>query len=166
MAITAVVYLRITGIRFAQKDCAVADHRDRLLADRVRGPRVNAAIAEINNRLRPEQTLAVLSEGVMLNYITRRVNPTPYHNFMPDGLIIFGEDNILRSFQEHPPDFVMLVHKDTAEFGYQFFGRDYGTSIDQWIQSHYEEVWLIGNRPFQRAEEFGMLLLQRRGEGP
>ena len=123
---------------------------------------VNEATAEIKARVEQKQTLVVLPEGVMLNYLTRRVNSTRHSNFMPDGMLIFGEDEILQTLRDHPPDFIMIVHKDTADFGLPFFGQDYGESIYAWVQDGYEEVWLIGNRPIEKRYRFGMLLMQRR----
>ena len=100
----------------------------------------------------------------MLNYLTRRINPTPYVNFMPPELIIFGEDAILDSLQEKPPDLIAIVHKDTSEYGYRFFGRDYGQSIMHWVRQDYRPLGVIGAPPL-RDRRFGILLLER-GELP
>ena len=56
----------------------------------------------------------------MINYLTRRLNPTPYTSFIPTPVIIYGEQTILQSLQKHTPDFVLLVHKNTGSFGYRF----------------------------------------------
>jgi len=31
----------------------------------------------------------------------------------------------LDTIKRHPPDFILLVHKDTSEYGHTHFGRDY-----------------------------------------
>ena len=38
----------------------------------------------------------------MVNYLARRVNPTPYINFMPPELIMFGEENMVAAFRSSP----------------------------------------------------------------
>jgi hypothetical protein len=106
------------------------------------------------------ETLTVIPEGVMINYLSRRVNPTPYNYFMPTDLMIYGEENMLKAFQANPPDYVCLVHKDTSEFGFTFFGRDYGQTLYSWIQRNYRRVKLIG-RPPLKDERFGLELLKR-----
>ena len=153
-------HVRMMGVYFEGKTYTVAVGRDAFLAD-VRGVAVTEALTMIARYVGPEQTLAVLPEGVMLNYLARRVNPTPHNNLMPPGLIVFGEQDILRTFQDHPPDFIMLVHKDTTEFGARFFGRDYGRRILEWVNAGYEPVLLIGYPPL-RDERFGIMLLRRK----
>jgi len=157
VAVTA--HLQVIHWHLRQKIVPVGRGADAFLADG-RGVFVNRALAEIRRRLRPDQTLAVLPEGVMLNYLTRRVNPTPYVNLVPLAFLLFGEENIVASFQHHPPDLIALVHKDTSEEGVRFFGRDYGQGLSAWIQAHYHEVALIGAKPLQ-DERFGILLLQK-----
>ena len=107
----------------------------------------------------------------MLNYLARRANPTPYTNFMPIELDLFGEEVILAAFQEHPPDFIVITHKNTAEFAaadefgrrprLHFFGRDYGRTLVHWIVSEYEHVLRAGAAPLT-DKRFGMDLWRRK----
>ena len=68
---------------------------------------------------------------------------------------------MLRDFQAAPPDYVVLVARDTTEQGAAYFGRDYGRRLAGWIESRYEEVLQVGARPFTTGA-FGMTLLHRR----
>src|SRR5262249_15789634 len=99
--------------------------------------------------------------GVMLNYLCRRVNPTPFINFMPPELIMFGEGKIVNAFEAHPPEYVIVANKQTEEYGLLYFGRDYGRKVHQWIMENYTEVKLWGERPLQ-SPAFGILLLKRK----
>ena len=112
-----------------------------------------------------DATVAVLPEGVMLNYLTRRANPTGHVNFMPPELLIFGEATIVESFRESPPDFVVLLHKDTREYGVGFFGRGYGRDLHAWVRDHYETVEQFGDEPLLPTTRFGATLLTRRDSG-
>ena len=96
----------------------------------------------------------------MLNFLARRVNPTPYPSLMPTELAAFGEAAPLRELERHPPDYVVLAQRDTSEFGVKFFGRDYARAIGRFIETHYRPVWLAGAPPF-RDDRFGLLLLER-----
>jgi hypothetical protein len=84
-------------------------------------------------------------------------------NFMMTEEIVFGEEVVLASLQRRPPDYVLLVHKDTSEFGYWTFGDDpyYGLRIMTWINRHYEPAALIGAEPFA-GSTFGIKVLKRR----
>jgi hypothetical protein len=132
---------------------------DAFLAD-MRGFHVAALLAQLR-QLPADATLLVLPEGVMINYLARRRNPTPYLNFMPPELILFGEGAILNAFERQPPDYVALVHKSTREYGFPFFGRDYGVSLRAFVDRHYRLVSRIGEEPLSPDSDFGITLHRR-----
>jgi hypothetical protein len=115
----------------------------------------------LSNDIPAGATVAALPEGIMLNYQARRVNPTGFINLMPPELEMFGEQAIIRSFAAQPPDYVLLVHKETKEYGVRFFGSDgYGEQIMQWVTEHYTPVQTLGAEPM-RNKEFGVKILRR-----
>jgi len=83
-------------------------------------------------------------------------------NFMMTEMIVFGEDAMVAALAAHPPDYVLLVDKDTSEFGVGAFGVDpnYGRRIMAWIEEHYEEAALFGAEPFHNRG-FGIRILRR-----
>ncbi len=101
----------------------------------------------VDATLPPEATLVVLPEGAIINYLTRRINPTRHLNFLPPELAIFDEKKILEDLETHPPDFVALVHRDTAEYGVPLFGTDYGHDLYAWALRGYERVIQVGSKP-------------------
>ena len=98
----------------------------------------------------------------MLNYLSRRATTARQMNFMMTEMIVFGEEAMVAGFQAGPPDYVVLVHKDTSEWGVGPFGRDdrYGRRIMRWVYQHYELVVLFGDEPFQ-SKAFGIQILKR-----
>ena len=105
-------------------------------------------MALIEERIEPAETLAVMPEGVILNFLSDRDNPVPYTTYGSGEVMIFGEDNILASFESNPPDFLLIVHQDGSEFGRRFFGRDYARKIWTWITAEYHCLEpLIGAPP-------------------
>jgi hypothetical protein len=151
--LTAVMWL--TSANFGRKTIPVGRGADAFLADR-RGIEINAVLAALART--KADTLAVLPEGAMLNYLARIPSPVPYVNFMPPELIIFGEQAMARALAARPPRLVILAHKDTTEFGYPRFGRDYGQRLAGWISSHYRRVERFGSEPLV-GETFGILLM-------
>jgi hypothetical protein len=123
---------------------------------------VKAALAWIETNLRPDQTLGVLPEGAMLNYLTRRRNPTPYLVFMAE-MDAFGEAAMLAAYRRTPPDFIALVHRDTDEYGEGWWGerQGFGRDVMAWVRAAYEPVHLIGAPPFT-TDEFGIQFLRRK----
>lgn len=126
-----------------------------------KGALVAKALADLEQRLGPDETLAVLPEGVMLNYLSRRGSTVPHTNYMPPEVILYGEDRILADLQAAPPDYVALVHKDTSEYGFPLFGRDYGEKLHAWVLRHYEPVHRVGHVPLKHVRRFGIELRKR-----
>src|SRR5438093_11717465 len=159
LLVAALTHLEVSGRRFAAKTHPVGGGADMLLAD-ARGPVVEAALGAVARQVAEGQSLAVLPEGVMLNYLSRRASPTAYTNFMPPELAFYGEERMLAALRAAPPDYVALVHKDTREYGVRFFGHDYGRRLYAWIRRNYREVATFGARPLH-DQRFGIALLRR-----
>ncbi len=162
LTVVVVAALGATAGQLEIKRVKVGHGADLIRSDTTRGPVVAEFLAASADVIREGQTLVVLPEGVMLNYLLRRVNPSPYINFMPVELILFGEARILDAFRASPPDFVALVHKDTSEYGLPFFGEDYGQAILDWVMENYEPVARFGEQPLIAGTRFGIDLLQQR----
>lgn len=123
---------------------------------------VNDLLQEIQTTVPQNATLAPVPEGLMMNYLTRRKNSIPYLNLMVTELSIFGEEKILQSFKNAPPDYIALLQRSTIDFGFAHFGDSEinGTSIRDWIKAHYQVVWSEGADPFA-SNDFGVKLLKR-----
>jgi hypothetical protein len=122
---------------------------------------LRAALREIEDLAPKDATLAVLPEGALANFLTRRSNPTPYLALMPVEEIAYTPARVAAAYRAAPPDFVLLVHKDTAEFGARAFGRDYARELGDFLAEAYEPVAHLGAEPFTSAQ-FGMKLLKHR----
>ncbi len=157
-------HLALAGVLLEQKQHPVGSGPDWFLAGE-RGPVVDRAVRALAAGVPPGGTLLAVPEGVMLNYLLRRPNPTPYLFFGPFDVAIFGEARMLKALEAHPPDHVALVHKDTAEYGARTFGRDYGHGIAAWVRANYQAVEVLGAPPFE-DKGFGIALMTRRRSGP
>jgi hypothetical protein len=144
LGVGAVQHLRVTAGWLERKTTVVGAGRDAFRAD-VRGEFVNDALAAL--RESGARSLAVLPEGVMLNYLARLPNPTPYINFMPPEALLFGEENWLTAFREAPPDVILRVPKDTSEYGRGDFGVGYGRGLSEWVQGAYRPVGVLRRPP-------------------
>jgi hypothetical protein len=126
-----------------------------------RGEHVNEALKQLEAGAQPNDSMTVMPEGIMLNYLARRLSPTPYVNYMPTEFRLFGEQKILSALEANPPDWIALIEKDTSEYGSRYFGLDFGQLIGQWIASHYAPASLIGSPPFVDGR-FGILLMKKK----
>jgi hypothetical protein len=154
-------YLTIQSNFIALKATKVGVGADVFRSD-LRGLIVNEALHAIAANGGADKTLAVLPEGVMINFLGKCTNPTPYIFFMPFDVNLFGEDQMLAAFQTNPPELVALVHKDTSEYGFRYFGQDYGQKLMVWIKHNYDPFYHTGDPPLQAGSRFGILLLRRK----
>jgi hypothetical protein len=94
----------------------------------------------------PNSTLAVLPDGSMLNFLTRRTNPAGYLRWNPTEEAVFGQENMTQAYMHARPDFIILIQLGTDEYGIQPFGEDprNGLELKHWIDAHYRTVYQAG----------------------
>jgi hypothetical protein len=149
-----------------EKTLAVGNGHDKILTFDAKshpvGPAVLSALDWLKENTPAEATLAVLPEGVTVNYLTRRLNPTKYLIWNPAEMVGFGQATMTTAFRESAPDYVMLIHRDPSEYGVKFFGQEdrFGLKLMQWIEANYQPVCLIGNEPLHNSL-FGIKILKR-----
>ena len=155
---------------YRAKNFTVGEGADRIISY---DPKVDATgyamqytVSWLQKNTLPTDTLAVLPEGALINFLTRRTNPTPFLCLTPSEIAAYGEKNILAAFARALPDYILLIHRDSREYGVKYFGLEpgYGYDIMQWILANYSTVWLIGHEPLQ-TNRFGIKLLKRNDLG-
>ncbi|HZM05440.1 MAG TPA: hypothetical protein VFC44_20770 [Candidatus Saccharimonadales bacterium] len=106
-------------------------------------PAIAATLDWIETNTPPNSTLAVLPEGAMLNYLSRRTNPAKYLRWNSAELSVFGQENMDDAFTQNSPDYVILIERDMHEFGLKPFGEEerFGLRLKQWIDIHYKAVY-------------------------
>lgn len=91
-----------------------------------------------------KDTMVVFPEGVMLNFLSQRKIPGKHVTYMHAEMAAFGEESILKDFMKSPPDYFILVKKDTSMYGPTIIGKNYGVKITQWVLTNYHQVWKTG----------------------
>jgi hypothetical protein len=128
----------------------------------VEGENFNRALDWIQKQVPPHATFAALPQGVMLNYLSRHVNPTPCLDWNPTMLAYFGAHNMTAALTNHPPDYLALVEWQTFEFGTGYFGSaGYGDDVMAWVNTNYEPAQLFGSEPLKNGL-FGIKILKHR----
>jgi hypothetical protein len=139
--------IRISQYTYSRRDVSVAADGDRVLlmnpAILPSGAGLAATLQWVQNNTPPDSTIAVLPEGVMLNYLSRRANPAGYLRWNTAELAVFGQENMNAAFTNHSPDYVILLERDMREFGVRPFGEEdrFGLKLMQWIRLHYKPIY-------------------------
>jgi hypothetical protein len=124
------------------------------------GMAIDLALKQIKDVIPEDNNFVVLPEGIILNYLTRRQSASPNIEFMPSSVAMVGEEKIIHDFDAHKSDFIILVHRDTLEYGARYFGVDYAVNLASWIRKNYSPVARIGDEPF-RNNNFGIIIAKR-----
>jgi len=100
----------------------------------------------------------------MINYLLRLPLGVPIMNYMRTEYMIFGKDRIEGDLFAHRPDFILVTHKETSDFGYPLYGKmpEYGADVMAWLKREYEQIALFGEQPLTRADSEGVALWRRR----
>jgi hypothetical protein len=161
MLVPAVVaMLGIQGSWIERRTCEVAPGTLDAFRCEPGGQCLNDFVREFSARAAPGQTLAVMPEGAMLNYLCRRESSVPYPNYLPLEMALYGEEAMLAALQAHPPDWIALTNRSMEEYGVQWFTRDYGRAVGAWLAVNYGPAATIGAPVFE-GKDFGILLLKR-----
>jgi len=112
----------------------VADGADRFYAF---GPAVDETGAVVQwcvermKTAKPSDTLLVLPEGVMINYLSRHERPMPEFTD--------NEPEYIKQLAQVRPDYVIVIWGDQRDGGINRFGDpgQPGEKIEQWLRTHY-----------------------------
>lgn len=159
-AVTALLLSLLHGavVRRSSDWIAMGSGPNRFRAEKQFAGPINALLAHLGTSP-GGATLAVLPEGAAINFLSGRVNPTPYHTLLPPEYIMFGEERIFIAYRDNPPDYIALLQRSTKEYGPRGFGHGYAGPIYSWIRSNYHPVWRNGGDI--ESDDFGILLLER-----
>ena len=127
-----------------------------------RAKRCKELIDFLNINTGERETLVVFPEGLGINFFSGRENPLYFNMYLPLDLAR-GDivDRIISEMENKEIDYVALTQRDTTEYGYPAFGKDYATEIMQYISENYILYKQFGPFPFT-TREYGIALFKRK----
>ncbi len=152
---------------YSMMDYAVGEGGDTIIASgHYGGKGVDILLEQIDKVMAPEDDFVIMPEGVLLNYLSRRKNPTEFITFLPTDMTIYGEDRLLSALQTTNPDYIILISRDTIEYGVHYLGQGYGDNIFNFVKNGYSDVVRIGDMSFLENSEgkgLGIVIMKRNG---
>ncbi|MHC4943771.1 MAG: hypothetical protein ACYTG7_12210 [Planctomycetota bacterium] len=129
------------------------------------GLNIALAVQFLEEEALPGETLLVLPEGALVNFMTGLANPLYYNLFIPPELNAPGvEEEVIRQIEEYKVDRIMKVQRNVDEYGYRDLGLDYGKKLFAYIEEHYELQTSFGTTPYER--KLGGCILYARKKRP
>ena len=110
----------------------------------------------------PGQTLLVLPEGEMINYLARMPSPLAPYYFFTSALSDGREEALVGQLSKRPPDWVVIVSRDLREYGIQRYGEAPGEGrlMLGWVAENYQRELAVGGDPLDVGQA-GAILLKR-----
>lgn len=162
--------LRITEHWLTRKTTWLGSDGDRLyVLDGSVDPRarpVRDAIRLSRKRAEPDESVLVVPEGGIVNYLARRRSPIPTSSLLPPEIAAVGSDRLLESLVEDPPALVFVSPLPLADYGDKSPGNDpsFGAEIMRWIDERYA-VWISLSDVASAGVRHELRVLRPRG-GP
>lgn len=156
-----------SGAAYLSEQLAVGAGKDKILtfgpSDNP-GEAVKAAVSWVDTNTPPTATLAVLPYGVAINYLTRRINPTPCVFWDQIVMPVYGPSNMVAAFETHAPDYVLFVDRDPSNPGFHNYSREpaFRRELMPWVEAHYRLVRVIRGAPAANGPTTVKILKRRR----
>ena len=87
----------------------------------------------------PGERLLVLPEGIMINYLMRRLTPLRTAHFFAGALYDGREAAVVEQLKRSPPEWVLLLSRDLREYGVDRYGESpgHGEFLLRWMLANY-----------------------------
>jgi hypothetical protein len=122
-------------------------------------------VSDVLRKDDPHETLLVLPEGVMINYLARLPSPIAPYCYFAMATADGREDAIVQALQRHPPDVVVIISRPLLEYGMTRYGakRNEGKQILAWVTRNYQIEVSKGGSPLDYNRRGVIVLVRRTG---
>lgn len=91
----------------------------------------------IKNETNKEDTILVIPEGAMLNYLTDRKSNNKYYYLLPPNIEIFGEEKIVKDLEKNLPEYIIIPPRSFTDYKETFLCESFGQKICGLIPKYY-----------------------------
>lgn len=111
------------------------------------------------------QSLIVLPEGEMINYLTRMKSPVAPFYFYSAAISGGREEAVVDALRRSPPEWVVIISRDLREYGVMRYGEALGKGmlIMGWVDANYRLASYVGGDPLDSRQKGAVILQRRRG---
>jgi hypothetical protein len=124
--------------------------------------RCKELIEFLENKTDEKETVAIFPEGIFINFLSKRNAPLYYYQYLPVDLKRSSvTEDIIEDMHSKKPDYVVIIQRETYEYGYLGFGYDYGQGIFAYIVNNYALYKQFGPFPFT-GRGYGIAVFKRK----
>ena len=122
----------------------VTTKKGTIYTNKVFADAANGAIDYINKEMPKNATFIMMPQGPALNFLTDHPSHGWYHDLIPPALIAFEEPKILKNLRKNPPDYIFVNNRNSGDWGFAFFGKDYAFRLSDFILDNYKLEKKVG----------------------
>jgi len=117
------------------------------------GGEIINSFSDILKKQPEEHTLIVIPEGIMVNYLSRKISPVSVAAFYTTRKL---ETEILLNLKKKPPHWIVNITRDLNEYGVKRYGAkgESGELLIDWVKAKYHPYAVIGVDPLD-TDKFG-----------
>lgn len=97
----------------------------------------------INKHTKKTDTIVILPEGAMINFLTDRPTENYYTSLIPLYVEVFGEDKIIEHFKETKPEYIIFNNWNTKDYYFKYICQDYAVSFCNYVAQNYTQERVI-----------------------
>ena len=99
----------------------------------------------ISSNTKKEDTVLVLPEGAMINFLSERKSNDKYYYLIPPNIEVFGESAIAEDLENNLPNYIVLQSMSYTNFNETYFCESFGRQICELLPKYYENPIVFGN---------------------
>ena len=103
----------------------------------------NDLINFINKKTNKNDKIVIFPEGLLINFLTERKSDGYYNSMLPLYIESFGEDKIIKYFEQNKPEYFVLSNQNMKNYGFNFICNDYAFKLCGFIAENYNQIETI-----------------------
>lgn len=127
---------RLNLVSLVLKDTPVQTHRGIIFEKKETAQNLNFLIKFIQDNTDPKETLVVLGDAPLLNFLTDRKSLNFYSHFDEAIFGAYGEERIINTYKKAKPDYFVVT---------KTFCDNYGKDVCSWLNKDYKLIKTTGN---------------------
>lgn len=99
---------------------------------------MNKIIKYIENNTSKEDTVLILPETPMINFLTDRPSDSRLNSLIPLYIEAFGEENIIDDLKQKRPKYIIINKRNTIDYGQEYMCKDYALRVCDYVKRAYD----------------------------
>lgn len=146
ISIFIILFVFNVFINLIVKDDFIISPRGKIRVNHTVAQPFNDAFKYLNVNSKSDDTIIVLPEGIIFNFLLGRLSDFYQTSFIPLDFETFKEDNIIKDINIKKPDFVIFTNAKKSEYGQNFICKDYGIDTCRYVVKNYSLEAAFGEK--------------------